>query len=350
MAKNLDQIRAEQRHTEQRQTKKNSRTNTSTNTSASTSSTTAQRQSGQSDGSGGRSDEHQELTTGQVLLSWLKTLGGAVVLVMLLNGALVASFVVPTGSMENTVMTGDFVWVNKFVYGPSTPQMIPLVNTPLPYYRFPGFWKPERGDVIVFVYPGDRDDVKAKEFQYYLKRCVAVGGDTLEIRDKQLYVNGLRSELPPNGFLARPPEPRGGADAERTFPQGLQYSHDNYGPLRVPRKGDVVALSPQNFDQWRVFVQREGHSCTTEAGAILIDGKSATTYTVERDYCFGMGDNRDNSEDSRYWGFVPVENVVGTPMMVYWSWDTNLVGDSFWSTFAAKCKTIRFSRFGTVIR
>jgi signal peptidase I len=290
-------------------------------------------------------------TLGMIARSWGKLLVGYIVVVMLVNGLFVASFNVPTSSMENTVMTGDFVWVNKFIFGASTPQVMPFSGKKLPFYKFPAWRSPERGDVIVFIYPGDRDEAQPREFMYYLKRCVAIGGDMIEIRDKQLYVNGTAQPLAPesklrtDGALPLPPN-----DDINTFPMGAGFTRDNYGPLRVPRKGESVSLTAANIQQWDTFIRREGHDVTQFDGAILIDGKPAASYTVERDYCFGMGDNRDNSVDSRYWGFVPLESVVGTPIMVYWSWDTNYVGESFWATLQQKFRTLRSDRIGTIIR
>lgn len=273
------------------------------------------------------------------VISWVKTVLGAIVVVMIINGAAVASFVVPTGSMENTVMTGDFLFVNKFLYGPTTPQLIPFLNIPLPFYKFPGFKEPEVGDVIVFIYPGDRDQVKSEEFVYYLKRCVGTAGDVVELKNKQLYVNGKSLGLPEHGKydMNLPIYP---GDQFRTFPPGKGYTRDDYGPIKVPKKGDVIELNIQNIREWDVFISREGHEVTATASEVLIDGKPAKSYTVERDYCFGMGDNRDNSLDSRYWGFIPYDNVIGTPMVVYWSWDPNianwLLGADWRNTYRVK--------------
>ncbi len=284
-------------------------------------------------------------TFSEGVISWIKTVLGAIVVVMIINGAAIASFVVPTGSMENTVMTGDFLFVNKFLYGPTTPQLIPFLNIPLPFYKFPGFKDPEKGDVIVFIYPGDRDQVKADEFVYYLKRCVATAGDSIEVRDKKLFVNGIEFPLPEHGKydVNLPIYP---GDQFRTFPSGKGFTRDNYGPVRIPKKGDVVSLTPESIREWDVFIAREGHQVAATANSILIDGNSATTYTVERDYCFGMGDNRDNSLDSRYWGFVPYDNVIGTPMIVYWSWDTNIS----LGKFIDKLSSLRLSRIGKIIQ
>jgi len=278
----------------------------------------------------------------EMAISWIRTLLGAIIIVMIINGLAIASFVVPTGSMENTVMTGDFLIVNKFIYGPSTPQVIPFLNIALPFFKFPGFKDPEPGDVIVFIYPGDKDEVEPKEFQYYLKRCIAVAGDTLQIINKKVYVNGKEQPLPENAKFSRPVFD---GDSYRTFPPGRGFSGDNYGPLRIPKKGDIIHLNPANYFEWEVFILREGHEIYISGGDIYIDNKKTNKYVVERDYCFGMGDNRDNSEDSRYWGYIPYENVVGTPIFVYWSWDTNKPLTQIFEKLA----TVRWSRIFTFI-
>ena len=334
MAKSLDQIRAEAKRDADR--KKSGK-------AKGKSGAIDLNKSRQSAPKNGNDTEFPQ-TFGEIALSWTRTIVGAFLMVMILNGVLVASFVVPTCSMEGTVMTGDFLFVNKFIYGPSTPQMIPIFNIPLPYYRFPGVRKPEKGDVIVFIFPGNRDEAKPQEFQYYLKRCVATAGDTLSIRNKQIFINGAAQPLPPDGrlsnFIASPESD----DRYHTFPIGAGFTRDNYGPIRIPKQGDVITLTPMNLAQWETFIRREGHEITTNDGKILIDGKETTQYTVKRDYCFGMGDNRDNSLDSRYWGFVPVDDVVGTPLVVYWSWETNL------PSIVEKFATIRFNRFGKLIQ
>ena len=256
-------------------------------------------------------------------LSWAKTIFGALAIVMIANGLLVQSFVVPTESMENEVLAGDFVFVNRFIYGGSTPQTIPFLNTPLPYFRLPGIREPERGDVIVFIYPGDRNQAEPTNFEYYLKRCVAVAGDTLEVRDGIAYANGVREDLPENVRLPQYLDTAmNSRSTVKTFPEGAGYSSDRWGPMRVPAEGDVISLkTPEDLRMWRVFIEREGHTVSTDGQIVVIDGESVDSYTVERDYVFGMGDNRANSLDSRFWGFIPEENVVGTPMIVYWSWE-----------------------------
>jgi signal peptidase I len=214
----------------------------------------------------------------------------------------------------------------------------------LPYFRFPGIRQPERGDVIVFIFPGKRDEVEPDQFQYYLKRCVAVGGDTLRIIDKKLYVNGELQPLPENGVLD-PNLPVFESEKWQTFPYGRGYTRADYGPVVIPQEGDIINLTHENIREWLVFIKREGHEVSADSKNIYIDGEPADSYTVERDYCFGMGDNRDHSLDSRYWGFIPVENVVGTPMVVYWSWNT----DKSLIEIGDKLSSIRFSRIGTII-
>lgn len=297
---------------------------------------------------------YEAMTSSQKLVSWLKTLAGAIVVVTIINGLALASFVVPTGSMENTVLTGEYLFVNKFIFGPSTPQIIPIINLPLPYYKTPPLRDPKQGDIIVFIFPGEREQVKSKEFTYYLKRCIAVSGDTVQVKNDSVYVNGVQFHLPEKGKYDEmahgglPPESIAAQESMRTFPEGLGYTASNYGPLRIPKKGDVLQLSRENIRQWKVFIRREGHNVNEREGNITIDGKIATSYTVERDYVFGMGDNRWNSLDSRFWGFIPKQDVVGTPMMVYWSMETqDTYGNEY--SFLQRLAHIRWSRLGTII-
>lgn len=285
------------------------------------------------------------------IVAWVKTIVWSLTVVTIINGLALASFVVPTGSMESTVLAGEFLFVNKFVFGPSTPQIVPFLNMPLPYYKLPPVIAPKQGDVIVFVFPGNRDVVKPTAFEYYLKRCVATAGDVLQIKGGRVYVNGAEYALPENAqFMGWTPEQRVmvcDADREATFPVGKGYTRDDYGPIRIPKHGEVIKLTPENFREWAVFIGREGH--TVDAALGTIDGKPATSYTVKRDYVFGMGDNRDNSLDSRFWGFIPEEDVVGTPMIVYWSWAPNDPVYGTRMTIGQRLKSIRWGRIGTII-
>jgi signal peptidase I len=263
-----------------------------------------------------------------------------------LNSFVLASFEVPTGSMENEIMAGDFLFVNKFLYGGTTPRNIPFTNVRLPWFRVPAIRSVERGDVIVFEFPGQREEIISPEFMFYLKRAVALSGDTIEVIDRALYVNGRPAPLPRHmKFNSYTVKPRGQGEYN-IFPPGAPFNEDNWGPIVVPRKGDVVKLTSSNYDQWHVFIGREGHTALLDMqGRVLVDGKPVDSYTVQRNYIFGMGDNRDNSLDSRFWGFIPEENIVGTPMIVYWSWspDRPLLDPG-------KFASIRFGRIGTLIK
>jgi signal peptidase I len=280
------------------------------------------------------------------LKDWLKEVGTILGIFLVLNSFVIASFEVPTGSMENEIMTGEFLLVNKFVWGGTTPRTIPLTNIKLPHFKLPALWSVERGDVIVFAFPGMRDEVDPEVFAYYLKRAVAIAGDTLEIKNRILYVNGNLAPIPRNmKFNSGIVKPLGYGDP-RIFPQGEPFNEDNYGPIRIPKKGDVIELNSSNFDKWKIFIQRENHLAELKDVKVLIDGNEVTSYTVGRDYVFGMGDNRDNSLDSRFWGFVPVEEIIGTPLIVYWSWNPDI---SLFSV-GEKLSTIRFNRVGAFIK
>ena len=266
--------------------------------------------------------------------------------VLLINSFVMASFQVPTGSMEDTVQIGDFLFVNKFIYGGSTPFTVPFTTIRIPHLRVPGFRSVARGDVIVFDWPGGRDQVEKPPQMWYLKRCIGLPGDTIRIDNRVVYVNGRVFPNPPHSkFLRSESVPRY-LGSPVLFPAGASYNEDNYGPIVIPSKGMKVALETESLPAWEVFIQREGHSVQTRDGKVFIDGREAAAYKVERDYVFAMGDNRDNSLDSRFWGFVPVEDIIGEPMIVFWSWDPEIPPYDIFHKLAS----IRLDRIGQVIR
>jgi len=294
-------------------------------------------------------EQEKSISRGKVR-EYLESLLFAVVAVFILKTFVIEAFRIPTGSMENTLLVGDFLLVNKFIYGATTPRYIPFTDIRLPFVRFPAVREPRPGDIIVFEYPGNRDELWRSKSIDYIKRCVAVGGDTVEIIDRVLYVNGKPfPKLPHMKFENRGVNPKGYPDLG-IFPRGVGWNKDNYGPIVVPRKRDVLHLSPENIEQWRVFIQREGHSVRYTTGArgatIWIDDQETNTYTVERDYLFMMGDNRDNSLDSRFWGFLPKDNIIGEAMIIYWSWDPDIPFEDFFRLV----RSIRWKRIGNVIR
>ncbi|MCD6334771.1 MAG: signal peptidase I [Candidatus Latescibacteria bacterium] len=182
-----------------------------------------------------------------VVREYVEAIAVAVLLALVIRQFVVQAFRIPSGSMEDTLLVGDFLLANKFIYGPT----IPFTDI-----RLPGIRKPRTGDVVIFKYPRD----PKKDF---IKRVIATEGQRVEIRDKVVYVNGEVLPLPPKSkFTDR-----------RILPRGVSH-RDNFGPVTVPR-----------------------------------------------DAFFVMGDNRDNSQDGRYWGFVPMKNLKGKAMILYWSWN-----------------------------
>lgn len=290
--------------------------------------------------------QEQPKTLQERILAFLKEAGIIFGAFLVLNSFVIASFVVPTGSMENEVMTGDFLFVNKFIYGGTSPRNIPLTNVRLPWFRLPALKQVERGDVIVFEFPGMRDELESPEFQFYLKRCMALPGDTLKVIDRVVYVNGTMAPIPRNiRFDSHYIQPAGIVNPQ-IFPPGAPWNEDNYGPLVIPYEGMQIPISRENFERWYTFIRREGNTIDLRGSNVYINNQPATSYTVKRDYLFGMGDHRDNSLDGRFWGFIPKENLVGTPLIVYWSWDTDL---PLYNIFG-KLGSVRLGRIGTVIR
>jgi signal peptidase I len=277
---------------------------------------------------------------------FIRDLVYAAVAVLIINSFLLASFEVPTGSMEDTVKIGDRLFVNKFIYGGVTPYTIPLTSIRIPHFRVPGFRSVRQGDVIVFDWPGSRDQVAKPPQVWYLKRCIALPGDTVRIDQRVVYVNEKQMQNPDHGkYLSPAPLPADYWDPNM-FPMGSSFNKDNYGPIIVPKKGMTLNLNAQSFSSWEVFIQREGHTAELIGDKILIDGKETSSYVAARDYLFAMGDNRDNSLDGRFWGFVAMEDVIGKPMIVYWSWDPQIpIYDIF-----SKIGSINLRRIGTIIR
>ena len=260
---------------------------------------------------------------------WFEALVIAAIFATFLRIFIVESYHIPTGSMESTLLAGDFLFVNKYVYGP---------KLPFTDIRLPGVAKVDRGDVIVFKFPKDRS-------LNYIKRCVAVSGDTLEIHNQQLLVNKKVSPLPPHGQFIGTRLPAGVAD-EMIFPQNSDFNKDNYGPIRIPRKGDVLQLSPRTYPLYSSLIADEGHEVSLMGRLVFIDGAPASEYRVKDNYYFAMGDNRDNSLDSRFWGFLPEKDLVGQALIVYWSWNPDL---SWFTDPVGKFSSIRWQRSGLIV-
>jgi len=260
---------------------------------------------------------------------WFEALIIAAIFATILRVFVVESYRIPTGSMESTLLAGDFLFVNKYVYGPK----IPFTDI-----RLPGVKKVDRGDIIVFKFPKDRS-------LNYIKRCVALSGDTLEIHGQQLSVNKKLSPLPPHAQFIGNRMAAGDGDY-MIFPQFSNFNKDNYGPIRIPRKGDIVRLTPLNYPLYSALIADEGHEVSLQGRSVFIDGAPVQNYTVQSNYYFAMGDNRDNSLDSRFWGFLPEKDIVGQALMVYWSWNPDL---SLFTDLVSKIGSIRLERTGLMV-
>ncbi len=269
-----------------------------------------------------------------------------IAIALLLITFVVQGYGVPTGSMENTIMTGDYLFANKFIYGAKTPQYLPFTQIQIPYFQFPALRYPKRGDIIVFDWPGNRDEVRPADHVDYVKRCIGLPGDTAQVVNRVVYVNGKIVPYPQGvKFEPFPLLPKGYPDPQ-IFPEGSDFNADNYGPIVIPKKGDLLHLSTKNFLKWKIFIEREGHSCNLQGSTVDVDGKPTKEYPVERNYYFMIGDNRENSLDSRFWGFVPFRNIIGEAMMVYWSWNQQVpIYD-----LAQKLGSIKWQRIGLLLK
>ncbi len=252
----------------------------------------------------------------------------------LIAAFLIITFVVqntriPTGSMENTILVGDFVLVNKFIYGSESPRYIPFTTVALPHFRLPALRSVRRKDIVVFEFPGHRDQVHAQgdeRGENYVKRCIGLPGDTIQVIGKVVYVNHKQFWIPPHISYMEPYSTPKDVVEPRIFPKGMPWNADFYGPIIVPKKGYTIHLGLDNVEQWAITIDREYGKkvVAVENGKVTIEGKPVTSYTFKKNYYFMMGDNRDDSLDSRYWGFVPQDNLVGEAFITLFSWDRNI--------------------------
>lgn len=392
------------------------------------------------------------------------------IVVQALNVFFFQNFKIPSSSLEKTSLVGDHLFVSKLSFGPRlqmTPVAFPLVhnqypwngkkayadNPQLPYKRIKGLGKLDRGELVVFNFPaGDTVPLKVTNPDYYtlchlygreriwsdqrtfgkvvhrpvdmrdhyVKRCVGMPGDDLEVRDNRLYIDGEEMAMPEHaqlnyfvqtdgtmlsekelhdlgvadddialldggnrnyfplyerlgfegdvtsgfgliyhlpltaqmketlqrhsGVLHIEVEPDPGQDVFTTYPLSdlFDWTRDNYGPVHIPAKGETIALTPENVALYARCIRNfEGHTLEVQPDAVLIDGERAECYTFEMDYYFMMGDNRHNSADSRAWGFVPEDHIVGKPLFVWLSLDKDR------ELFHGK---VRWRRFGTALR
>jgi signal peptidase I len=286
-------------------------------------------------------------TVQQKFWEFWKNLLFAAIAAFLIKTFLIETSRVPTGSMEKTIWVGDFLFVNKFVYGSSSPRNIPFTNISLPYFQMPAIREPRVGDIVVFEFPGDKDELAPVEISNYVKRCIGVPGDTIEVVDKVVFVNGKEAPRASQiQYMNNYVTPQGIANP-RIFPQGSNFNEDNYGPIIVPKKGDVINLSLSNIEQWRTIIDREfgKRVVSVEGNTIMIEGKPVSSYTLKQDYFFMMGDNRDDSLDSRFWGFVSRDKIIGEALMIYWSWDPSIPFSDFFNLLGS----VRLNRIAKLV-
>ena len=275
-----------------------------------------------------------------------KALVFALVFAIFLKLFFIEAYRIPTSSMEQTLLIGDFLLVNKFIYGISTPRNIPFTDIRIPYIKLPAFKEPHHGDVVVFDYPGGRDELQPMVVDNYVKRLIGEPGDTVQIINKVLYVNGQVFPNPP-GAQFSPHTYKKDIAQGNIFPAGSGWNEDNYGPLLVPRKGDIIKITPKNIDAWKIFIMREKHFVDFYNDSVItIDNIKCDEYKVERDYYFMMGDNRNNSSDSRFWGFMPGDNILGEAIIIYWSWDSKIP----FSEFGSLINSIKWDRIAKAIK
>ena len=352
--------------------------------------------------------EDRSLKPRTELGEWVSSIVFAIVAATLVHTYFIQPYTIPTSSLEKSLLIGDFLFVSKFHYGARTPMTtvaapmvhdsLPFVKSKsylkkpqLPYFRLPAFEKVKRNEIVVFNWPVDtvrfffdkskvHIDKPIDKKSNYVKRCVAIPGDSLEIKDGYIYINGKRTVLPdrtktqyfhlvkttgdfnPNSLYTRYGStefrsaglntyfvnltdenarklknnpyvksvvkqitPKGTYN-KSVFPHNEAYpwSADNYGPIYIPEAGKTVELNSKSLPFYKRIIEvYEKNNLTVNGDEIFINGKLATSYTFKQDYYWMMGDNRHNSEDARFWGYVPFDHVVGKPVFIWFSWDSN---------------------------
>lgn len=322
---------------------------------------------------------------------WLDAIVFAAIAALIIRAFFFEAYRIPTPSMEQTLMTGDFLVVSKIAYGPRTPMSVCVPFTSLcvpgfslPWFRVPGYDDVDRNDIVVFNYPIDIAVTSQKT--NYIKRCVGLPGDNLSIDDKILYVNGEQARqfstyqrhhlvkikenvrLNPNkiqtaggeivtaqgsnsyiinmtadlaqtienwsevesvSYYVLPDDFKEYTRSRFSFARGFT-NHDHLPDITVPKAGQTVQLTSDNWHMYRdIVVRHENNQVEKNEDEFIINGTSTNSYTFKQDYYFMMGDNRDNSEDSRFWGFVPQTHIVGKAGIIYFSWD----GEKFMPRF-----------------
>jgi signal peptidase I len=252
----------------------------------------------------------------------LKSLILLLLLFVIIKGFFIDFYKIPTGSMENTLLIGDYIAINKFSYKFSTPHNIPLTDIDIPHVDLLNMKMPAINDVIVFEFPGQLNEFYPPYPFNYVKRIIGKPGDTVEIKNRIVFVNKVPLSAPKGTVFSTEIIEKGKKDP-KLFSLGKSWNIDNYGPIRVPKRGDIIELNRDNIGCWGNMINREleRKTVSTEGSVITIGGVPVKNYTIRKDYYFVLGDNREGSMDSRYWGFVPADAIIGEALIVYWSWD-----------------------------
>jgi signal peptidase I len=281
------------------------------------------------------------------LRDYAQTIGLTILVALFLKFFIIEAYRIPTGSMEETLLVDDFLLVNKFIYGAKTPRYIPFTQVRIPFLNLFALSHPKPGDVVVFEFPGDPAGSGNNNVVNYVKRCVATPGDTLMIVNDVASVNGRTLPFPAKAKRDSLLHYSTGVREYGIFPTGAHFNEDNYGPIIVPKSGDHVELTPANISQWKFLIEREGHTVLIDhANGIDIDGVKTDSYQVEKNYYFMLGDNRNNSLDSRFWGFVPEDLIIGKAMILYWSWDRLAMGGGLFNSLTK----VRWNRIGMIVK
>jgi signal peptidase I len=381
--------------------------------------------------------DNRQLKPKSSLGEWVTSVLFAIVAATIVHTYFFQPFVIPSSSLEKSLLVGDFLIVSKIHYGaraPMTTVAAPMVHDTipvlgkksyvyndnydtrktswqnklqLPYFRFPGFQNIKNNDYVVFGQPADTlrnmNDF-TPDRNYYkpidkktnlVKRCVGIPGDTLEIKNGYVYINGKKNKLPDRGelqfsyvmYLKRPlsrnvvesflkkfdiddyaqdvsnnagsayllsaasdkaiaqlnshpevskiePYKQEPGRYTGTFPRDPNYAWnvDYFGPLYIPKAGTTTALTVENLPIYdRLIQEYEGRKVVAKGNRVFLDDKLVTEYTFEKDYYWMMGDNRNNSIDARAWGFVPFDHVIGKPVFIWMSIDGINDGLKNWS-------------------
>ena len=348
--------------------------------------------------------------------SWIDAIGFAIIAATILRTFLIEAYTIPTSSMEKSMLIGDFLFVSKVAYGPRvpmTPIAVPLVHHTVPffgiksyseslkfpYHRMKGLGKIKRNDCVVFNWPAEKLGRPIDKKENYVKRCVGIPGDILELTESELIVNGTAQELfkgvknqwhyklmtngtglNPNILREKYDITEGGRGRNRNeynlsltnenrdalasfsnissikrkvekkgvfanyiFPHNENYAWniDNFGPIKIPEAGAKVDLTITNLLIYKDIIERyENNKLEIIDNQIYINDKLSENYVFKMNYYWMMGDNRHNSADSRFWGFVPENHIVGKALFIWMSWDKNAKG----------LKKVRWNRLFTSVK